>query len=208
LLATVRDKNDVLFQFLEKAAFIKQSKSPVMPSISFSRTSLKKLNRLQSNSHHAFHFLREKWACSCPHHHHCGITVEDSDLRPSLGLLLSDEQKLTQIQIIFHMVLPPTPEPEQSKQEEITSLRQQLSLKKTLQKFKSQKSHSTLGLGISALSLVSNPFSSERRQVRLKKEETKLRKKSLSVISTLDSTIPVVASAAGHQQMPPVTQSE
>ncbi|KAI3319727.1 hypothetical protein HD806DRAFT_525384 [Xylariaceae sp. AK1471] len=208
LLAIVQGKNDALFQFLEKASHITRSNSPVVPSKSYTQTSLKKLSHLQSNSQRAFHFLQKKWACSCSQRHHCGVTVDDSDTRPSLNLLLSDKDKFTQIQLVFEVVIPPTPEPKQTKQEEITSLKRQISLKKTLKKFKSQRPHSTLGLGISALSIVSNPFSSERRQVQLEKAETKLRKKALPVISPLDSKTSIVASQVGPQQLRSATQSE
>ncbi|KAJ2986725.1 hypothetical protein NUW58_g4891 [Xylaria curta] len=204
LLDTVQSKNDALFHFLEKASHITQSESIMLPSKSRSKVSIKRVSYLQDHSQRAFTFFCERWACNCQQNHRCGIAVEHRATIPSLSLLLSGGGELTPVRVDFDTVLPSSRQPEQTIQEEITSLKQQMSLKKTLRKLGFKRSHNTLALGVSALSLVSNPFSSEHHKVQLEKKEKKLQKKAQVPIS--DSKLPPLPSQAENKQPPLTTQ--
>ncbi|KAI0867411.1 hypothetical protein GGS24DRAFT_485755 [Hypoxylon argillaceum] len=200
LLATVRSKNEDLFHFLEKASHITQSTPVTMTSKPRARASLDRVSYLQNHSQRAFKFLRDRWACSCPQHHHCGIAIEHREITPSLILLLRGNRDLSQIRVVFDTVIPPQQETEQTIHEEVMILKQQMSLKTTLKKLKFKRSQSNLALGISALSLVSNPFSSERSKVQLEKDERKLKKKTPVLIS--NPILPPVPPQAGNVDWP------
>ncbi|TGJ79341.1 hypothetical protein E0Z10_g9425 [Xylaria hypoxylon] len=203
LLATVRSKNDALFHFLEKASHITQSASVTVSSKLRARVSLRRVSFLQDHSQRAFKFLRDRWTCSCPQHHHCGIAIEHHENTPSLSLLLSGKGDIARIKVVFDMVLS---KPEQTIHEEVTILKQQMSLKRTLRNLKFRRSQSTLALGISALSLVSNPFSSERNKVRLEKDERKLKKKA--PVSMTNPKLPPIPSQEGNVVSPLTTHPQ
>ncbi|KAI0116547.1 hypothetical protein GGR51DRAFT_546053 [Nemania sp. FL0031] len=199
LLATIQSRNEALFNFLEKASHITRSYTPVVPPKSHSRSPFKKFGHLQKHSQYAYLFLRKKWTCGCSHSHHCGIAIEQSDIDPSLTLLVSDEERSTRMRLIFDSLPVPTQEPSQTKHEEVAELKQQISLKRKLRELKPKQSPGALSLAMSTLSLMTNPFSSGRSKVELEKGEKKLKKKSLVLLgSNVSSDASQTGSAQGE----------
>ncbi|KAI3338768.1 hypothetical protein F4824DRAFT_499144 [Ustulina deusta] len=205
LLAIVRDKNDALYYFLEKASQITRSHVLVEPSKSYYRSSMKKISLLQSHSQRAFHFLQRNWSCNCLQPHHYGITVQDYNTDPSIGLLLSHEDTLVRVQLALDTAKPrpdvvslPITELEQTKLGDITSLKQQMYWKRQRTKFKAKIPHSILSLGVSTLSFLSNLSLLWGCRVQLEKVEAKLKKKA--PIPRLDTETPGPSLDSGYQQ--------
>ncbi|KAI1117725.1 hypothetical protein F5Y14DRAFT_321267 [Nemania sp. NC0429] len=155
LLATVQNRNAALYNFLEKASHVERLNNSAVFSKSSLRANFKKVRNLQNHSHYAFLFLQNKWACSCSQRHHCGITIEQSETDQSISLLVSNEEKFTQIQLRFDTLLAHSQGLEQTKHDDVSQLKRQISLKRKLKKLKSKRSHSIIDLGISSLSLFS-----------------------------------------------------
>ncbi|KAI0442312.1 hypothetical protein F4803DRAFT_376802 [Xylaria telfairii] len=213
LLARVQDMNAALYGFLRKASYITGSNTLVAPSKPYSESLIRNLSHLQSHSQRAFDFLQANWSCNCPQPHHCGITIQGSNINPSINLLLNHEDTLTQVQLGLdaarlkpNAVLLPTTEPEQNELDSVASLKEQISWKRKLGRFKTNQHHGVFNLGISTLSLLSNPSLLSDRHVQLDKAEAKLKKKI--PISGIDIETPVATWSVKNQQALQVNQSK
>jgi hypothetical protein len=166
LLSRIRTGNVDLYQFLEKEALLQQHSRSSTPAPAKSHAQVvKSLLKFQKQASYAFKGFQHRWicSCSCAGAHRCGISSHGSDLK----LLFDNGTERKHVKVEVKVTETPdssdcsTAPPTARKQEDVTVLRHQVSIRNRFKKLSKGAPKSILKLTTSTLSTFPKPVNME-----------------------------------------------
>ncbi|RYP78485.1 hypothetical protein DL771_000438 [Monosporascus sp. 5C6A] len=169
LLGKISDKNESIYKFLDRASLLGSLSVPAAVGCGNMRTFL----YLQEQAQFLYEAFQSQWACSCVGGHPYGVTVERVSGKgrqgqddTSLKLLFTDTRTQIKVEMEAAVAEEITPESRpRSQREDITVLRQQISLKSQLKKVKEKDSKGIFSLVLSSISALGNTSDSKTQLI-------------------------------------------
>jgi len=133
LLSRIRDKNDAVWRFLDKAS----NKIQLMPSPK-QGSGATSFTEVQEHAQALYQCLQLQWFCTCTQNHPCGIKVQPSEGRKDdekayLQVLFDDNSCRTQLKVMVESPAIERPQTvERYRPDDISELAQKMSIKNRL----------------------------------------------------------------------------
>lgn len=151
LLETVKDRNEAIFQFLNRASHVNNLKAEQAKPVESPR-----FLEFQQEAKDIYVCLRRHWVCKCTAEHCCGIAVSRRGIggRPfEMNLVFRGEEDMPKLKLRLEDIRPPVINMIASRDEKVATLRSQIAVKQ--QKAISQTEYSAKGFlssfGLSAI---------------------------------------------------------
>ncbi|CAG9946289.1 unnamed protein product, partial [Clonostachys rosea f. rosea IK726] len=169
LLDIIRDRNEAIFHFLNRDSMVNHSKTQHLKPVEDPG-----FLSLQTQARDIYVCLKERWTCTCPEKHPCGITVSRKHINGNaleLSFVFNGEDTSI-LKVQFDEVPLPAIKISEPEDEDIANLRTQLTIRRQKARIISEKGTKGILSSIGLLALDSEARRSSSFQDRTLERQT------------------------------------